>query len=860
MRSTFETEFNLECPNGHRAYLVIRGADYKAQVYVNGKLAGTHEGFFATFEFDITEYVAEGENLLTIYLDNDYVQMGSVNETDPSRTYGDKIYAATGPGYDDPEIGWHHCPPGMGLLDGVSVELRSPVFLKEVFSRTVSEEMEFWIEAGSSLYTPQTVSFDVSIYGQNFKETVLEHFHFEPTTGKKLGVGDTFSEVNARREGTLNAVLPLPCYKGSNLFKIRIPAGNLRWWSPDEPWLYQIQIRMLDGKGRVLDTLAQQFGRRTFTQDTESETKGMFYLNGKPIRLRGANTMGFEQQDVLHRDYRQLVDDILLGKLCNMNFWRLTQRPVQQQIYDVCDRLGLLIQTDLPLFGCLHRDKFCEAVRQAEEMEQHIRRHPCCILSTYINEPFPNAFNLPQMNLEREELERFFEVADTVVHLNNPDRVIKHVDGDYDPPSATMPDNHCYPMWYNGHGIDIGRLHKGYWMPVKPGWYYGCGEFGCEGLESWELMRQKYPESWLPKNGITDRDWKPDQIVDEQTSAFYHFFYNRPDTVGEWIEESQNFQALATRMMTEAFRRDERMVSFALHLFSDAFPSGWMKTIMDCQRRPKKAYFAYRNALEPLLLSLRTDKTHYFSKERAKVEAWICNDKNDKAAYRLRYELLDGNRVIADGEQEVLSSPCTSVCGSIGEFELPEVSSRRSFTLRAMLLQEGSCMAWNEITYTVFPAVQALPAVLRRRLDQITVEDINAAYSGQLLWIEAQEPGVYHLGPETITVKISGMSPMHFAGSKTGHPWLAGLEQPDFRHWYGSGQDQITPLAACTFVSESFTAVLSSRNLNDQGKWQEEALLSECACGKCRLILSAIPYELMLDNPAGKILLSRMHT
>ena len=57
----------------------------------------------------------------------------------------------------------------------------------------------------------------------------------------------------------------------------------------------------------------------------------MFFLNGRPIRLRGANTMGFEQQDVMRGDDAQLIDDILLAKLCHMNFWRITQRPVQQK-------------------------------------------------------------------------------------------------------------------------------------------------------------------------------------------------------------------------------------------------------------------------------------------------------------------------------------------------------------------------------------------------------------------------------------------------------------------------------------------------------------------------------------------------
>lgn len=53
------------------------------------------------------------------------------------------------------------------------------------------------------------------------------------------------------------------------------------------------------------------------------------YLNGEQIRLRGANTMGHLQQCVIKGDTAQLIDDILLAKLCNMNYLRLTQRPVQ---------------------------------------------------------------------------------------------------------------------------------------------------------------------------------------------------------------------------------------------------------------------------------------------------------------------------------------------------------------------------------------------------------------------------------------------------------------------------------------------------------------------------------------------------
>ena len=177
-------------------------------------------------------------------------------------------------------------------------------------------------------------------------------------------------------------------------------------------------------------------------------------------------------------------------------------------------------------------------------------------------------------------------------------------------------------MWYNGHGIDIGKLHKGYWMPVKPDWYCGCGEYGAEGLECAEVMKQYYPKEWLAE------PFDPHRIVNAQTGDLHYFFYDTPNGMEEWIEKSQTYQAFATAMMTEAFRRNREMISNAIHLFIDAWPSGWMKTIMDCKRNPQKAYFAYKNALELILISLRTDRFTVTSGEAVRVETILCNDTN----------------------------------------------------------------------------------------------------------------------------------------------------------------------------------------------------------------------------------------
>ena len=54
-----------------RTVLHIGAADYKTAVFINGKEAGTHKGGYVSFEFDITALVAEGENTVTVYCEDD---------------------------------------------------------------------------------------------------------------------------------------------------------------------------------------------------------------------------------------------------------------------------------------------------------------------------------------------------------------------------------------------------------------------------------------------------------------------------------------------------------------------------------------------------------------------------------------------------------------------------------------------------------------------------------------------------------------------------------------------------------------------------------------------------------------------
>lgn len=818
------------------------GVDYRCQIYLNGLCIGTHEGFFEQFRLDCANAVRPGKNVLLIRVENDYTMLGeNMGGIKPD---GDKIYAATGLGYDDSKLGWHHCPAGMGIWNFVRLEGTARLYLDGLWVRPLleSSEVEIYVDIEScSSLAEENVTINLSIYGQNFEAVVCENHLHRDQANFVRGFGDLehgFDDVFHSLMGS-----------GRNYLRLRLPMHNARVWCPETPWLYQLQARLLDHDGKLLDTMKTQFGMRSFIQDETTTPKGKFYLNGNEIRLRGANTMGNFERCIMKDDLEGLRDQILLAKLTNMNFLRMTQRPVHQEFYDYCDRLGMMTQTDLPMFSSIRRSQFSEVARQAGCMERHVRGHCCNILVSFINEPRPAAASKPHRFLNRDEMESLFDICARTVRYHNPDRVIKYVDGDYDPPAtAGMPDNHVYCGWYIGHGIDLGALHQGHWLPVKPDWHYGCGEFGAEGLDSYEVMQAEYPDNWKPET--PDALWNPSVIDMAQSYKFHFLWYTSASTARGWIEDSQEFQQCIIGMMTRAFRRMAGMNSFAVHLFIDAWPAGWMKSIMDVYCTPKKAWFAYRDALAPLAVSLRCDHTQAFSGETIPVEVWICNDyAESKGDLRLEYDILLDGKLIASGHNTASAPPCAPACQGTLQIEIPEIEARAHLTAGLTLIgPNGEAIHEHELSLAVFPkptmksALAWCPgadAKLAHFLNRLGIEPEDSG-NARLIVIEGETallnnlsaiseavqrgatavllnlpPAQYQLGSATITVREAGMGPRHFVSHATGHKLVEDFEPNDFRFWHHESLGRLAPILKTVLDAENWTPIL----LTGDGGW-----------------------------------------
>ena len=171
--------------------------DYIARVYVNGCFVGTHEGLFAPFSFDITDCMQPGEgNELIVECENDIPMMGVGALLD-----GDKLYAATGPGWDDPETGWHLCPAGAGITGKVTLEYRPVVYLEDVFANTDIDAGVIQMRVGVRNYTEELqrdYKLRLRIVPKNFRGgPIAEYVHPVPY----IGVGQNEYRFVVEMEG-----------------------------------------------------------------------------------------------------------------------------------------------------------------------------------------------------------------------------------------------------------------------------------------------------------------------------------------------------------------------------------------------------------------------------------------------------------------------------------------------------------------------------------------------------------------------------------------------------------------------------------------------------------------------------------
>lgn len=116
--------------------------------------------------------------------------------------------------------------------------------------------------------------------------------------------------------------------------------SNVEFWSPDNPKLYKMQIKVVKN-GEIRDTYEEKIGFREIKCD-----KHKFYLNGKPLFLVGVckHEMIGESGHVVK--YEDVLRDMKMIKELGCNFVRLVHYPHGTDVLRIADEIGLLVSEE----------------------------------------------------------------------------------------------------------------------------------------------------------------------------------------------------------------------------------------------------------------------------------------------------------------------------------------------------------------------------------------------------------------------------------------------------------------------------------------------------------------------------------
>jgi len=447
---------------GKSVYLYFEGANQVADVFVNGQLAGKHTGGYTAFSFNISKLLNYGKEPLTaneiwVKIDNRY------NDNVPPLTADFTFFGGI---YRDAYL---------------------------ISANSVHFNMDSCAANGIRIKTPQVSNSEAAVTVDGAVTNVTSE-------KQDVKIVSAVFDADGRLIKETSSALKLPANSTTAFLQQVSPVLNPHLWSPDDPYLYHVVSSIYDKAGNLLDKSSNPLGLRWFRFDAATG----FYLNGKPVKLIGANR---------HQDYKGLGNavpdaihegDIKLLKDMGANFIRISHYPQDPAVLEACDRLGLMASMEIPIVNRITQsDTFTQNCKKMQlEMIRQNFNHPSLIIWAYMNE----VLLVPRYQHDSPEQQKYFgDVAKLAATLDSLTRkedssrytmISCHGDFDrYDKAGITRIPQiigwNLYYGWYapdfEGFGQFLDRHHRE--LPDKPLIVTEYGTDGDTRLHSFEPER-----------------------------------------------------------------------------------------------------------------------------------------------------------------------------------------------------------------------------------------------------------------------------------------------------------------------------------------------------------------------------------
>ena len=330
---TFETSINIY--KIQPTYLWFQHADQSADIYVDNAFVTTHWGGYNAFFVDISDYVHLGTNRITVVLNNTTrnVLAPAAGDFNFNATLG-KAKLLTSPVMPSMDYGY----------DGFHITAT------DVSSSAATLNIKTKVPSGATLIC--------KIDDED------SNYHYST------------AEASTGEEQTFTTTIENP----------------ILWNGTINPHLYTVTLEIYKDDN-LYHRFQRDYGIRFYEyviNDANHDNYTGFLLNGQPYLLRGVcmhDDLEGKANALNDDDYAQefaIIQDL------GCNFIRLAHYPHPKEVYDWCDRLGIIVQTEVPcvnkMQSNLPQDYYDHLYIQYEDMVRQHYNHPCIVFWGLSNE------------------------------------------------------------------------------------------------------------------------------------------------------------------------------------------------------------------------------------------------------------------------------------------------------------------------------------------------------------------------------------------------------------------------------------------------------------------------------------------
>ena len=349
----YQVRFNLPWGyQGKRVHLRFGSVNYLADVWLNGNFLGSHEGGHLPFAFEVSDALAQQDNLLVVRVDGQL----AFDRVPPGNVTGEDQHFFAGHAGNFPQAQFDFFP---------FCGIHRPVYLVATPPEGIDDITVTTAIAG------EVGHVDVAVrHGRGTSTAILS------------GFGQTIHAQDGH---------------------LIVPAAKL--WSIDTPNLYELRVALWDGEQEI-DCYTLRTGIREI-----KVTGSQLLLNGEPVYLKGFGR--HEDFPVSGRGLNLpvVIKDYALLQWIGANSFRTSHYPYSEEMMQLADELGFLIIDETPAVGLYFREdglqrrnELCR--QQIREMIARDKNHPSVIMWSIANEPHSEGTEAPEAFQEMTGLVR----------------------------------------------------------------------------------------------------------------------------------------------------------------------------------------------------------------------------------------------------------------------------------------------------------------------------------------------------------------------------------------------------------------------------------------------------------------------